>query len=100
MNIHIHAPQATHRQKARRHCPTCAKRTTFVAFNTPWYGWDSTCLRCGDSWSDMGEMRERPFAPGWRKRSIEAAQKRWRDWNQAAADAAWKSLLDEIGGDE
>jgi hypothetical protein len=35
-----------------------------------WYGSEWTCAGCGDSWAD-GERLERPFAPGWRRRSIE-----------------------------
>jgi hypothetical protein len=32
-----------------------------LAFFTPWYGWDSTCIRCGRQWQD-GEWSELPFA--------------------------------------
>jgi hypothetical protein len=38
------------------------------------YGTTWTCCGCGDSWQD-GERGERPFAPGWRKRSIEHARR-------------------------
>ena len=76
MNIHIHAPQPVTKRKFRRHCPTCQKRTTFIAFGYEWYGWLVTCLSCGDQWSD-GERCERPFARGWRAKSIERAKKRW-----------------------
>ncbi len=39
-----------------------------------WYGWDSTCLCCGDRWQD-GEMCERPFRPRWRPERILRARK-------------------------
>lgn len=79
MTLHIHAPQPTERSLHRLSCPTCERKTFMVSFFTEWYGWHSTCLKCGDQWED-GEMLERPFAPRWRKQSIEHAKKRWRSW--------------------
>ena len=75
--VHIHAPEPTEARKIRRRCPTCEARRTHVAFFYEWYGWDVTCLGCGDSWQD-GEMRERPFEPRWRANSIAAVRSRWR----------------------
>lgn len=83
MNIHIHAPQATERKLVRTNCPTCKKTRFMAAWFTPWYGWDHTCLKCGESWQD-GEMCERPFVRAWRQKSVEDARKRWR----AAAPAS------------
>ena len=77
--VHIHAPQPSMARLVRVHCPTCNRRTFSAAFFTEWYGWDETCLRCGDSWQD-GEMAPRPFAPRWRKKSVEHAKVRYRRW--------------------
>lgn len=76
-HLHIHAPQPTDRRLDRMSCPTCSRRTYFAQWFTPWYGWDSTCLRCGDSWQD-GEREQRPFMPKWRQKSIDSAKVRWR----------------------
>jgi len=38
---------------------------------------DITCLRCGENWQDQ-EMSPRPFEPGWRKKSVEAAKRLYR----------------------
>lgn len=69
------------RFKRRRMCPTCRKRTTFIVscyhVDAPISG-VCICLNCGDEWGD-GERLERPFAPGWRKRSIAEAKRRWRE---------------------
>ncbi len=54
-------------------CPTCKKKRKFWCWFQEWYGWDETCLSCGDSWQD-GEMRPRPFMPKWREKSIRAAE--------------------------
>lgn len=75
--VHIHAPLPCKRACDRRECPVCHRRSVILSWFTDWYGWDSTCLRCGDMWAD-GELLERPFARGWRKRNIEAARQRWR----------------------
>lgn len=75
--IHIHAPQATERAIRRIACPTCSKPRYMASWFTPWYGWDITCLKCGDRWQD-GEMSERPFERAWRSKSIRAARARWR----------------------
>lgn len=77
MTLHLHAPSADRAEINRGDCPTCAKATRFVEIHVPWYGWTSSCLRCGDSWQD-GERLERPFARGWRPRAIEEARARYR----------------------
>lgn len=75
--IHIHAPKPTRKKLITGQCPTCKRKSWFVAVFTPWYGWDQTCLRCGEEWQD-GQMCPRPFMPAWRKKNIEAAKKSWR----------------------
>jgi hypothetical protein len=75
--VHIHAPLPSIRKCDRRECPVCHKRSVILSWFTDWYGWDSTCLRCGDEWAD-GQLKERPFMPKWRQKNIEAARVRWR----------------------
>lgn len=75
MSVHICQP-ATVTFRSVRHCPTCGRRRRFVGVAAVWYGATWTCLGCGDSWGD-GERIERPFARGWRQRSIDIARRRW-----------------------
>jgi hypothetical protein len=57
-------------------CPTCEARTITYGWFEKWYGWDITCLSCGERWfPDEGEIAERPFRPRWRNENIEAARK-------------------------
>jgi hypothetical protein len=79
--VHIHAPQPTMRAIHATCCPDCKRRTRMLAFFTPWYGWDSTCLRCGRRWQD-GEWMPLPFVRGARGRSVEASKARWRRWRE------------------
>lgn len=55
-------------------CPTCERPRRMLGSYAEWYGTTWTCAGCGDQWSE-GERSERPFAPGWRRRSIEHARK-------------------------
>lgn len=64
--------------RAVRECPTCKCRRRFVGLAAVWYGTLWTCCACGDAWGD-GERLERPFARGWRKRSIDEARRLWAD---------------------
>lgn len=75
--IHIYAPRATAKRAHGTTCPDCRRRTWLLQFFTPWYGWHSTCLRCGREWAD-GEWLRLDFVRGVRQRNIEAAKKRWR----------------------
>ena len=75
--IHIHAPQATEKTIHSGHCHDCGKRSWFVGFFTPWYGWDVTCLRCGREWAD-GEWMPLPFMRGARQNNIDSAKRRYR----------------------
>lgn len=77
--ININFIRYSQRRLERCDCPTCKRRTFFVAFFQDWYGWDAICLKCGDRWQD-GEMCERPFMRGWRKKSIESAKRTWRKY--------------------
>ena len=81
---HLHAPEATEGEIARSYCPTCAKSRFMARWFTPWYGWDMTCLKCGESWQD-GERCERPFMPKWRQKSVAGALARWRRGAQGTA---------------
>lgn len=87
MSLHIHAPQASERRLVRMACPTCAKPRWMTAYFVEWYGWDHTCLKCGEHWSD-GEMTERPFVRAWRKKAVEEARRRWRAYGQREAARA------------
>ena len=75
--VHIHAPSATAKEAKAAHCPDCKKWTRMLMFFTPWYGWDSTCIRCGRHWSD-GEWMPLEFCRGARQQSIDAAKRIYR----------------------
>ena len=76
-NLHVHAPQSTAKSVTTTTCPDCKRRTRMLQFFTPWYGWDSTCLRCGRKWCD-GEWMPLEFARGARKTNIQRAKERFR----------------------
>ena len=75
--MHIYAPQATDAAITTTTCIDCGKRTRMIGFFTPYYGWDSTCMRCGRNWCD-GEWMDLPFMRGAREKSIAAAKRRYR----------------------
>ena len=75
--IHIHAPRATAKSVMVGNCPDCKKRTRFLGWFTPWYGWDSTCIKCGRSWQD-GEWCPLEFERQSRQKSIASAKRIWR----------------------
>ena len=85
MGIHIHAPRATAKRAVAETCPDCKKRTRMLEFFTPWYGWDSTCLRCGRHWRD-GEWMPLPFIRGARAHSIHQARVHWRSMPPRSAN--------------
>jgi len=58
----------THRDSCL-HCPTCGEKADAFEWFQEWYGWHSTCLKCGDQWQD-GELCPRPFRRGWRRENI------------------------------
>jgi len=74
---HIRLAPTHRRGKYRRKCPTCEVRTTFYSFFETWYGWTSTCIRCGDEWNRDGRRVSRSRVVGWRERNIAAARERW-----------------------
>lgn len=76
-HIHVHAPSSTAKRTVACACPDCKRRTRLVEFFTPWYGWQSTCLRCGRVWSD-GEWQALPFMRGARQSNIDRARSHWR----------------------
>lgn len=76
-DVYIHAPRSTAKAVHADTCPDCKRRTRFVGFFTPWYGWDSTCLRCGRQWID-GEWMPLAFMRGARQHNIDRARTHWR----------------------
>jgi ribosomal protein L37AE/L43A len=62
--------------RTMRRCPCCQRLRPIAGFYQRWYGFTWTCLGCGDSWSG-GELLPRPFARGWRQRSIANARRMW-----------------------
>jgi hypothetical protein len=72
--IHINRPK-TESFCALNHCPVCERPRRMLGQFAEWYGTTWTCCGCGDEWQD-GEMLERPFAPGWRKRNVEHARRK------------------------
>ena len=75
--IHIHAPKATAKDLQRTACLDCKQPTIMIQFFTPWYGWDSTCIRCGRNWQD-GEWMALDFVRQARQKSIGNARQKWR----------------------
>lgn len=73
-NVHIHAPPVT-TFCGVNYCWTCERPRRMLGEFAEWYGTTWTCCGCGDRFMD-GERGERPFEPGWRKRSIERARKK------------------------
>lgn len=76
--VHIHAPEVTDKAITATVCPDCKKRTRMIQFFQDWYGWHSTCLRCGRQW-DGGEWLQLDFRRGVRADNIRRAKQRWRN---------------------
>ena len=76
-HIHIFAPPPTAKSIHTTICPDCKKRTRMLCFYTPWYGDNSTCLKCGREWAG-GEWLPLTFERGARQKSIDHAKKLWR----------------------
>ena len=72
--VHIYAPKPTSVECVVNFCPTCDRLRRMLVKQYEWFGPDFICAGCGDRWSD-GEMLERPFMAGWRRKSIEYARK-------------------------
>lgn len=65
--------------RRRTGCPVCKIEDAPTVVNwssNPYYGADSTCTVCGDSWAD-GYLQERPFRRGWRLAAIAEAIALW-----------------------
>ena len=77
-HVHICWTDFTDNKITVQHCPTCKQDARFLCRFQEWYGWNVTCLQCGDSWND-GELSPRPFMRGWRKLAIEAANNKARE---------------------
>jgi hypothetical protein len=86
--IHIHAPKATAKRALKMTCPDCKKRTRMLEFFTPWYGWHSTCLKCGREWADC-EWLPLEFSRGVRSRNIETAKAIWRKMPPISHNHFW-----------
>lgn len=71
--VHIHAPAPIEVWCAVIDCPTCARPRRMLGRYYEWFGASVECAGCGDRWND-GEREERPFAPGWRRKNIEATR--------------------------
>lgn len=77
MSVHVYAPRATNKRIVTDTCPDCKQRTRFLEVFTPWYGWDSTCIKCGRQWQDS-EWMALDFIRQARQRSIELAKQKFR----------------------
>ena len=75
--IHINYTKTDDRQIVRKHCPDCGKRSYFACFFQNWYGWSSTCMRCGRRFED-GEWMPLAFMPKSREVNKSEARKRWK----------------------
>ncbi len=90
-SIHICRPETTAKAVTATTCHDCKKRTRMLQFFQPWYGWRSTCIRCGREWDD-GYWMDLPWCSGFwgrdsegkyrfmkpREHNIEHAKRRWR----------------------
>lgn len=70
--IHIYSPPSTPYALVT-HCPTCERLRRMFGRAYEWHEATVTCAGCGDTWHGA-EMQERPFAPGWRPKSIAVAR--------------------------
>jgi hypothetical protein len=71
--LHVHAPKPVATRCHVIECLTCERPRRMLCRYYEWYGATVVCAGCGETWND-GERQERPFAPGWRKKSIERAR--------------------------
>lgn len=75
--IHINFTKTHRMELSRGTCLDCKKYTYFLQFFQEWYGWDSTCLRCGRNWQD-GEWMPLGFSRTARQDNIDGAKRRFR----------------------
>lgn len=83
--LHIYRPRPDETREVQLICPTCGQLRRFLREHTPWYGTTDTCLTCGDVWDGDSVLMERPFAPGWRHRSVRQALERLKACRARAA---------------
>jgi len=83
--IHICASQPSEVSIHRNKCPDCKIKSFFVGFFVGWYGWETTCLKCGREWLD-GEWCALEFERGIRKRNIAHAKARYRNFKIGVSD--------------
>jgi hypothetical protein len=76
--IHIHAPKPTAKKIFSSDCPDCNKHSKFLTFFTPWYGWDTTCIKCGRNWID-GVWMDLTWERQSRQKSVARAKELWRE---------------------
>lgn len=91
--VTVCGPDNTRLRKRYLRCPVCECTTEMVTRNDGWYGLVAMCCRCGDSWSG-GELRERPFARGWRKRAVARHRRLW-DQATHGPDPTFEELFPE-----
>ena len=51
MTIHIYAPPG-YSYRTIQHCPTCDRRRRMVVTIYGWFGADTVCCGCGESWNE------------------------------------------------
>ena len=75
--IHINYTKAHKQDINRTFCPDCKKDLYFALFFQEWYGWDSTCMRCGRIYS-CGEWHRLPFYRYARRDNKDSARRAWK----------------------
>lgn len=59
-------------------CLCCYERGVTLMFSSLYFGWQSTCLRCGNEWTD-GWFVPDNLTASQRLANADNARKRWRD---------------------
>ena len=85
MTLHVEFTRYSQIVLRRHPCIGCDRNSFFVDSFQEWYGWNGTCLKCGEQYSDE-EWLPRPFARAWRQRNIEHAREHWRRWKSPALE--------------
>ena len=75
--MHIKWVKTDDKRLVRRYCLDCKVNSYAACFFEEWYGWDSTCLKCGREWCD-GEWMALGFYRHARRDNIDGARRRWR----------------------
>jgi hypothetical protein len=78
MNVHVCRPRAEDKKAERvDRCPDCGRLSVFVSVFYEWYGWTTTCLKCGRKWQE-GEWMPLEFSRTARAESIRSARAAYR----------------------